>query len=64
MMCALRMIDEPTGGRLTVWQCIGRYVMATLAILCAGLGYVWIAIDPRKQGWHDKLVRTLVLRRD
>lgn len=23
----------------------------------------WIAIDRRKQGWHDKVVRTLVVRR-
>jgi uncharacterized RDD family membrane protein YckC len=57
-------VDEPTGGRPTAWQCIGRYVMALVGILCVGLGYLWIVIDPRRQGWHDKLVRTLVVRRD
>jgi uncharacterized RDD family membrane protein YckC len=63
LMCGLRIVDEPTGGRPTVWQCVGRYLMALVSILCAGLGYAWIVIDPRKQGWHDKVVRTLVVRR-
>ena len=64
LMLRLRIVDEPTGGRPTAWQCIGRYFMALIGILCVGLGYLWITIDPRKQGWHDKLVRTLVVRRD
>ncbi|MEO5823050.1 MAG: RDD family protein [Vicinamibacteraceae bacterium] len=53
---------EPTGGRPSAWQCIGRYVVALVALACAGIGYFYIAVDPRKQGWHDKLVRTLVVR--
>ena len=62
LMLRLRIVDEPTGGRPTAWQCIGRYLMALVSILCAGLGFFWIVIDPRKQGWHDKIVRTLVVR--
>jgi uncharacterized RDD family membrane protein YckC len=62
MLLRLRIVDEPTGGRPSVWQCIGRYFMALIAILCAGIGYFWIGIDLRKQGWHDKIVRTLVIR--
>jgi uncharacterized RDD family membrane protein YckC len=26
------------------------------------LGFVWVAFDPRKQGWHDKLAHTVVVR--
>jgi uncharacterized RDD family membrane protein YckC len=63
LLLGLRIVDEPTGDRPTPWQCIGRYVMALVGILCAGLGFLWIAIDPRNQGWHDKVVRTLVVRR-
>lgn len=63
MMLGLRIVDEPTGGRPSAWQCIGRYFMALVALACAGIGYFYIVIDPRKQGWHDKLVRTLVVRR-
>lgn len=64
LMLRLRIVDEPTGGRPTAWQCIGRYFMALVGILCVGLGYFWIIIDPRRQGWHDKIVRTLVVRRE
>jgi len=63
LILGLRIVDEPTGGRPTAWQCIGRYFAALIAILCVGLGYLWIVIDPRRQGWHDKIVRTLVVRR-
>ncbi|HKF94921.1 MAG TPA: RDD family protein, partial [Gammaproteobacteria bacterium] len=27
-----------------------------------GLGFLWIAFDKRKQGWHDKLAATVVVR--
>jgi uncharacterized RDD family membrane protein YckC len=26
------------------------------------LGLVWVAFDPRKQGWHDKIAGTVVVR--
>jgi uncharacterized RDD family membrane protein YckC len=64
LLLGLRIVDEPTGDRPSAWQCVGRYFMALVGILCAGIGYLWIAIDPRNQGWHDKIVRTLVVRRD
>jgi uncharacterized RDD family membrane protein YckC len=62
-MCGLRIVDEPTGGPLTPWQCVGRYVMGLLAVALGGIGYAYLVIDPRKQGLHDKIVRTLVVYR-
>jgi uncharacterized RDD family membrane protein YckC len=26
------------------------------------LGFIWVAFDARKQGWHDKLAGTLVIK--
>jgi uncharacterized RDD family membrane protein YckC len=26
------------------------------------IGFIWVAFDPRKQGWHDKLAGTVVVR--
>jgi uncharacterized RDD family membrane protein YckC len=63
LLLGLRIVDEPTRGRPTAWQCIGRYFMALMGLACAGVGFLWIAIDRRHQGWHDKIVRTLVVRR-
>jgi uncharacterized RDD family membrane protein YckC len=63
MMCRLHIVDEVSGRRPTVWQCIGRYVLGVIVIAAGGIGYFWIALDRRHQGWHDKIVRTLVVRR-
>lgn len=35
------------------------YWISTLFIC---LGYLWIALDPKKQGWHDKIAKTVVVR--
>ncbi|MDH4312499.1 MAG: RDD family protein, partial [Gammaproteobacteria bacterium] len=37
---------------------LGYYV--SMLPLMAGI--VWVAFDPRKQGWHDKLAGTVVVR--
>jgi uncharacterized RDD family membrane protein YckC len=26
------------------------------------LGFIWVGFDKRKQGWHDKLAGTLVVK--
>ncbi len=26
------------------------------------LGFIWVGVDQRKQGWHDKLAGTVVIR--
>jgi uncharacterized RDD family membrane protein YckC len=28
------------------------------------LGFIWVAFDKRKQGWHDKIAGTVVIRED
>jgi uncharacterized RDD family membrane protein YckC len=32
-----------------------------LCFLSLGLGFLWILVDDRRQGWHDKLARTCVI---
>ena len=39
-------------------QTIGQWVSA---ILCY-LGFIWAMVDANRQGWHDKIARTLVIR--
>ena len=36
----------------------------TSFVACLGAGVLWIIRDPRKQGLHDKLVGSLVVRED
>ena len=62
MAVSARVVDARTGNTLTVGQSIGRYLAYFVAILPLFLGIIWIAFDPRKQGWHDKLAGTVVVR--
>jgi uncharacterized RDD family membrane protein YckC len=63
MMLSLKIVDAPTGAPPSGKQAWIRwfgYIPSTL-FLC--LGFLWIAFDPRKQAWHDKLADTVVIRK-
>jgi uncharacterized RDD family membrane protein YckC len=62
MMLGARVVDATTGNTLTVGQSIGRYLGYFVSTIPLGLGLIWVAFDPRKQGWHDKLAGTVVIR--
>jgi uncharacterized RDD family membrane protein YckC len=62
MAISARIVDAKTGRDPGTGQCIGRYLAYILASIPFGLGLLWVAFDPRKQGWHDKLAGTVVVR--
>jgi uncharacterized RDD family membrane protein YckC len=39
-----------------------HFVGYPLALLCAGVGVLWMIWDRKQQGWHDKLSGTLVVK--
>lgn len=62
MVIAARIVDAESGLPPSTAQCIGRYLGYFLSLFAVGLGYLWIAFDRRKQGWHDKLAGTVVIQ--
>jgi len=56
------IVDAATGGKPTMKQWIIRYLGYIPATLPLGLGLFWVGWDSRKQGWHDKLADTVVIR--
>lgn len=42
-------------------QFIVRYQGYYVSALPLGLGFIWIAFDKKKQGWHDKIVCIFVV---
>ena len=50
------------GSSLTILQAFIRYVGLFVSILCLFIGVIWAAFDPNKQGWHDKIASTYVVR--
>lgn len=57
-----KIVDSQTGEKTSTGQCVGRYFAYIPSSLIFGLGIFWIAFDKRKQGWHDKLAGTVVVR--
>ena len=62
MMIGAKIVDEKTGGKPSNGQMIGRYFAYYVSTIPLLLGLIWVGIDARKQGWHDKLAGTLVVR--
>lgn len=62
MVIDARVVDARTGARLRLGQSLRRYLGYYVSTLPLGLGLIWVGIDPRKQGWHDKLAGTVVVR--
>jgi uncharacterized RDD family membrane protein YckC len=48
-----RPIDWPTA----IVRALGCYV----SLIPLGLGFIWVAFDPERQSWHDKLAGTTVV---
>lgn len=63
MALHLEVVDAKTGTKMSSDQAVLRYFAYLASILPLGLGFIWVAVDRRKQGWHDKLAGTVVIRR-
>lgn len=62
MLFGLRIVNATTGGEASLGQLIGRYCGYFISSIPLALGYMWVGWDPAKQGWHDKMANTLVIR--
>jgi len=62
MLIGAKIVDEKTLGKPSTGQLIGRYFAYYLSTIVLLLGFVWVGLDARKQGWHDKLAGTLVIK--
>ena len=58
------IVDAKTFGPMSVQQAIIRYLGYIPSLLVLGLGFLWAAFDERKQTWHDKLAKTVVIKRN
>ncbi|MFC5479882.1 RDD family protein [Massilia suwonensis] len=63
MAISAQVVDARSGKKPGTGQAIGRYLGYYVSTIPLGLGLIWVAFDPKKQGWHDKLAGTVVIRR-
>ena len=62
MLLSLQVVDAKTGNCLTVGQSLLRYIGYFVSAIPFCLGLIWVGFDSKKQGWHDKIAGTVVVR--
>ena len=62
MLLSLQVVDAKTGSNLTVGQSLLRYIGYFVSTIPFCLGLIWVGFDSKKQGWHDKIAGTVVVR--
>ena len=62
MVIGAKIVDAKSGEAPSTAQLVGRYLAYFVSTVPFCLGLIWVGFDRRKQGWHDKLARTVVIR--
>jgi uncharacterized RDD family membrane protein YckC len=57
-----RVVDAETGDPVSVGKGIVRYLAYFVSMIGLFIGYLWVGFDPKKQGWHDHIAGTVVVR--
>ena len=58
----LKVVKED-GSDIVLMDAILRFVVGyAVSGMVIGLGFIWIFIDANKQGWHDKIAKTKVIK--
>jgi uncharacterized RDD family membrane protein YckC len=57
----LRVADATTGAPIGYGRAALRYLGYVISAIVCYIGLIWAAFDGRKQGWHDKIAKTVVL---
>jgi len=58
----LKVVDATTGAPIGMGRAIGRWIMRFASAIPLWLGYFWMLWDDDSQTWHDKVVRSRVVR--
>ena len=55
-------VVKTDGSQLDLVGAFLRYIGLFISIVCFFIGVIWAAFDAQKQGWHDKIAGTYVVR--
>ncbi len=62
MLLGLKIVDANSLDKASKGRLVLRYFAYYVSLIPLGLGFFWVAWDKGKQGWHDKIARTLVVK--
>ncbi len=58
----MRVVNAADGQSIDIGKAVLRYVGFVISFIPLALGLIWAGFDARKQGWHDKIAGTYVVR--
>jgi uncharacterized RDD family membrane protein YckC len=58
----MQIVDAKTHQKPGVMQSVVRYFAYIVSFMPLYLGFIWIYFDKRKQGFHDKIAGTVVIK--
>jgi uncharacterized RDD family membrane protein YckC len=58
----VRIVDARDGSAPSTLRLVVRLLAYLVSAIPMSLGFLWIGIDRRKQGWHDKIAGTVVVQ--
>lgn len=61
MMMGLKVVDATTFGPVPTGRLVLRYLAYYVSLLPLFLGFIWVAFDKRKRGFHDMIAKTVVV---
>lgn len=62
MVMKLKVVNSETGELLDPGGAVLRYVGYFVSAIPLYLGFIWVAFDEKKEGWHDKIAKTRVIK--
>lgn len=60
-LLGMKIVDAKTFQKPTLAQSIIRYLGYFISVIPCLLGFIWIYYDKRRQGFHDKVAKTVVI---
>jgi uncharacterized RDD family membrane protein YckC len=58
----LRVVNAADGNHINIGRALLRFIGYIISAIPFGIGLIWTGFDPQKQGWHDKIAGTFVVR--
>ena len=60
-MMGLKVVRAADGGPVSFGTGIVRLIGYLISGIVLDLGFLWILVDGKRQGWHDKIANTVVI---
>ena len=62
MLLNIKIVDAETHDKVPAGRLMLRYFAYFVSMVPLLLGFFWVGWDKKKQGWHDKIAKTVLIK--